>query len=69
MAPRIHRLIVARAVADDGRMTTKPKTPSQPKPHDSARPLRVRSGVRAGAPSTTDPVNSKEYTDEWSTAG
>jgi hypothetical protein len=61
MAPRIRRLIVARAVADDRRMTTKPKPPSQPKPRDSARPLRIRSGVRAGT------VNSKEYTDEWST--
>ncbi|HLT38158.1 MAG TPA: hypothetical protein VK034_17860 [Enhygromyxa sp.] len=49
-------------------MTSKPKTPNQPKPTTSARPLRIRSGVRAGAVRYTDVVNSKEYTDEWSTA-
>lgn len=42
--------------------STKSKSPSQPKPTTSARPLRIRSGVRAGYGS----VNSKEYTDEWS---
>lgn len=44
-------------------MTTESKSPSQPKPTTSARPLRIRSGVRAGY---VNSVNSKEYTDEWS---